>query len=65
MIKLTRFNGSEFVVNVDLIKFLEQTPDTVVTLTSGEKMLVKEKTEEIVRRAVQYQRALRFFPEGA
>ena len=65
MIQLTRFNGSEFVVNADLIKFLEQTPDTVVTLTSGEKMLVKEKVEEIVRRAVQYHRALRYFPDGA
>lgn len=63
MIKLTRFNGAEFILNADLIKFIEKTPDTVVTLRDGEKVLVKEAPEEVVRRSIEYRRALYFVPE--
>jgi len=52
MIRLTRLNGKEFVVNADLIKFVDETPDTIVTLTSGEKVMVEEKVDEVVRRVV-------------
>jgi len=62
MIRLTRLNGKEFVVNADLIKFVDETPDTIVTLTSGEKVMVEEKVDEVVRRVVQYQRSIRVFP---
>ncbi len=59
MIGLTKLNNQMFVVNADLIKFVEATPDTMLTLTTGERILVKESTEEVIRRVVQYGRMLR------
>ena len=58
MVKLTHLNGREFVVNVDVVATLEATPDTVVTLTNGTKLLVKEKIEEVIDRAVGYRRRI-------
>ena len=54
MILVTRFDGSELVVNVDLILTIERTPDTVLTLTTGDRIMVKETLAEIVERAVTY-----------
>jgi flagellar protein FlbD len=59
MIALTKLNSQSFVVNADLIKYVESTPDTLITLTSGERILVKEPTDEVVRRVIQYGRMLR------
>ena len=53
MITLTRLNGQPFVLNAEKIRYIEQTPDTVVCCDSGEKMMVKEKLEEVVRRAIR------------
>lgn len=64
MIKLTRINGSAFVLNAELIKFVEETPDTIITLRDGEKLLVREKTDEIIERVVEYSRSVRVFPGG-
>ncbi len=64
MIRVTRLNGSEFIINAELIKFVESTPDTIVTLRDGEKLVVKETPDEIVERAVGYARATRFLPEN-
>ena len=61
MIRLTRLNGKAFILNADLIKVLEETPDTVVTLINGERMVVTEKSDEIVERVVEYGRLLRTF----
>lgn len=61
MITVTRLNGSEFVLNAELIKLLESTPDTMITLLNGERLLVKESVEEVVRQAVEYGRSLRAF----
>lgn len=47
MIELTRLNGSPILVNVDLIEVVEETPDTVITLTSGKKIIVKEHRQEV------------------
>lgn len=47
MITLTRLNGKEFVLNDDLIQTIEETPDTVITLTNGAKYIVNEDYEEI------------------
>ena len=63
MIGLTKLNKQAFVVNADLIKFIEATPDTLVTLTTGERILVLESTDEVIRRVVQYGRMLRRFLE--
>jgi len=54
MIFLTRFDGTEVVVNSDLIVTVEKIPDTVVTLTTGDRIMVKEPVDEVVARAVAY-----------
>ncbi len=59
MITVTRLNGKPVVVNAELIRFVEQTPDTMITLISGDKLLVKEEMEEVVRRAIEYARSIR------
>ncbi len=48
MIYLTRLNGEKIILNTDLIEFMEKTPDTVVTLTTGKKFVVREPVNEIV-----------------
>jgi flagellar protein FlbD len=59
MIKVTRLNGKEFVVNADLIQYLEETPDTIITLVNHEKVVVKEKVDEVIRRVIDYNRSVR------
>lgn len=61
MIKLTRINGNEFVLNADLIKFIEETPDTIITLRDGDKIIVKENTDSVVKAAVEYYRQQKIF----
>lgn len=56
MIKVTRLNGEQLVVNADLIEFVEATPDTVVSLTTGRKLVVKELVDTIVQAVVDYKR---------
>ncbi len=58
MIYLTRLNGDKIVINVDLIELLEQTPDTIVTLTTGRKYVVKESMEIIQAAIINYHRAI-------
>jgi flagellar protein FlbD len=59
MIKVTRLNGKEFVVNAELIQYVEATPDTIITLVNHEKLVVKEPVDEVVRRTIEYGRSLR------
>lgn len=61
MICLTRLNGRPFVLNAEQIKTVEQTPDTMITLLSGEHLVVQETMEEVIRRAVEYARMVRTF----
>jgi flagellar protein FlbD len=63
MIKVTRLNGRPFVINAELIQFIEETPDTVITMTTHEKVLVKESADEVIRRVVEFGRSLRVFPD--
>lgn len=58
MIHLTRLNHTPFVVNSDLIEQLEMTPDTVITLTTGQKFMVLENANEVVRRVIEFRRSL-------
>jgi len=60
MIKLTRFKTTdhEFVLNAELIETIEETPDTVITLTTNKKLLVEESMDEVVRRVMEYRRSL-------
>ena len=56
MINLTRMNDSTYTLNSELIEMVEETPDTVITLVSGKKLVVKESREEIIRLVEEYKR---------
>lgn len=56
MVSLTRLNGSTIVVNAEMIETLEATPDTIVTLTNGKKLVAKETVQEVIDRIVEYRR---------
>ena len=58
MIPLTRPDGTPFLVNPDRIEVIEETPDTVITLADGKKMLVRETATEVATRFHYYQRSL-------
>ncbi|HEY3971863.1 MAG TPA: flagellar FlbD family protein [Candidatus Sulfotelmatobacter sp.] len=58
MIQLTRLNNKPLIVNSDLIKFVEQSPDTVVTLITGEKIVVLEKIDELLTRIIAFRRSV-------
>lgn len=62
MIKLTHLGGEVFVLNADLIQYVEARPDTFVTLTTGERLVVMESMDEVLRRAVVYQQAKHMVP---
>lgn len=61
MIKLTRLNEEQFVLNAELIKTVEENPNTVITLTTGNKYIVKESTDEVVKAVVEYKKNI--FPK--
>lgn len=54
MINVTRFNGKPFVINAELIESIEETPDTVITLTTGHKYIVKENLDEVLDKVYAY-----------
>lgn len=59
MIKLTRLDKKQLCINPDLIKSAEAIPDTIITLTTGERLYVIESVDEVVARFAAYQRAIR------
>jgi flagellar protein FlbD len=60
VITVTRLNGAALVVNSDLILTIEKTPDTMLSLLSGEKLVVKESVEDIIKRVVAFRRRIHF-----
>ena len=54
MIELTRLNGNKFSINPDAIKYIEAAPDTTLSLTTGEKILVAEACETVVQRSIEH-----------
>jgi flagellar protein FlbD len=58
MIELTRLNGNPMVLNSDLIKTAEASPDTMLTLINGEKLIVREECNEVVERVIAYRARL-------
>lgn len=58
MIQLTRLNNQPLTVNSDLIKFVEQSPDTLITLITGEKIVVRESAGEVVARLIEFRRSV-------
>lgn len=64
MIALTRLNGHPVMVNSDLIEQIEETPDTVVTLTSGNRIIVRDSMHDIQRKIVEFKRRIHGPSEG-
>src|SRR5271165_1203650 len=58
VIQLTRLNGHPIALNSDLIKFVENAPDTVITLINGEKVIVRETSDDVTRRIVDFRRSV-------
>jgi len=58
MIRLTRLNRTPVVVNSDLIEHIETTPDTIISMTNGQKLTVRETAEEVVERVLEFRRLI-------
>lgn len=58
MIKATRLDSTEFILNSDLIEHIEATPDTVISLVTGKKWVVRETVDELVQRVIAYHQAI-------
>ena len=63
MICVTRLNDKKFILNAEIIRTVEENPDTIITLVSGEHMVVKESMTEVVKRTIEYGRHLRKLSE--
>jgi flagellar protein FlbD len=59
MITVTRINGNQMVVNADLIRTIEENPDTTIKLINGDHLIVKETMSEVVTKCIEYGRHLR------
>lgn len=62
MIKLTRLDGETFLLNADLIRYVEHRPDTFITLTAGEVIVVKEPMDTVMELAIRYQQQKHLLP---
>jgi flagellar protein FlbD len=62
MIQLTRLGGEPFLLNAELIQYVEARPDTFITLTTGDRLVVSEAMDEVLRRAMVYQQAKHLLP---
>jgi flagellar protein FlbD len=63
MIRLTRINRVPLVLNSDLIEHMEETPDTVIALTTGQKLIVMESADEVIRKVIEFRRLAATRPE--
>jgi len=54
MINLTRLNGQNLAINADLIERIEDRPDTIITLTTGNQFIVKDSVEQVMEKVIQY-----------
>ena len=58
MIRLTRINQVPLILNADLIEHVETTPDTVISMTNGQKFVVRESSDEVVRKVIEFRREI-------
>jgi len=58
MIRLTRINHVAMVLNSDLIEHMETTPDTVISMTNGQKFIVLESTDDVIRKVIEFRREI-------
>ena len=61
MIQLSKINGIEIYINPDLIRWVEVTPDTLVTFSDGKQIMVKEKPDEIINKVIAFRKACKEF----
>ncbi|WP_353095304.1 flagellar FlbD family protein [Tissierella praeacuta] len=61
MIKVKRLNDKEFVVNSELILYIEATPDTVITLTNGQKIVVSDSVDKVIEKVIEYKAKIHIF----
>lgn len=64
MIALTKINNAPIVVNSDLIQYIEETPDTIITMTNSDKVVVQESMSEIIQKVVHYRRLINHLIES-
>ncbi|MHB0955768.1 MAG: flagellar FlbD family protein [Pirellulaceae bacterium] len=65
MIRLTHLDGEPFILNAELIRYVEARPDTFITIISGERVIVRETMDEVLERAVAYQQTKYLLPPPA
>ena len=58
MVKITRLNNVEQIINSDLIEFIDSTPDTNITMTTGRKVIVRESVDEVIDRIIAYKKRI-------
>ncbi|ADI01742.1 MAG TPA: flagellar FlbD family protein [Syntrophothermus lipocalidus] len=58
MLRLTRLNGEKIILNPEMVEYLEETPDTVITLTTGKKLVVRESVSRISEEMIRYKRRI-------
>jgi flagellar protein FlbD len=58
MIKVTKLNGREYYINAEIVVTIEETPDTIITTSLGSKIVVKETSQEVVNRIIEYKRSI-------
>jgi flagellar protein FlbD len=64
MIKLTRLGGEPFILNAELIKYVESRPDTYITLAAGDRIVVQESPDEVLRQTIEYHRTKQLIPRS-
>ena len=62
MIKLTRLDGEPFILNAELIKYVESRPDTFITLVAGDRIVVQESPDEVMQQTLQYHQTKQLIP---
>ncbi len=62
MIRLTRLTGEPFVLNAELIRFIESRPDTFITLVTDERLIVRESVDDVIAKSIEYARTIRVVP---
>jgi len=58
MIKVKKINGRDLIINAELIEFIEKTPDTIISMTTGKKIIVKDTSEELIKKVIEYRREI-------
>lgn len=65
MIRLTRLGGDRFVLNADMIRYIESSPDTFITLEGGDRIVVRETMDQVIDRTIEYQQLKNLIPPNS